>query len=97
MIARMPLVVPDTDQTPDLLDLETGTLRIKAAEWAAREHGLRAPFEVSEPERVEFPGGYAFTVTVRETEPHPGTGKRRAGTAQFDRTGRPVMWNLDVD
>ena len=92
----MPLVVPDTDQTPDLLELEAAVLLSKAEAWA-RENGAEGPLLVADPVREEFEGGHMFAVGVHEAGPRAATGKRRAWTARFDRAGRPVMWSVEED
>lgn len=83
MIDRESSVVPEN---PAFL----AQIRERAIAWAKR-CGLKPPFTVTGPERVEYPQeGYGYTVLVQET-----TGKERLGTARFSSTGRETYWTVD--
>src|SRR6266852_2725735 len=65
-------------------------VRVDAIEWA-KECGLKPPFAVDGPERVNYPRqGHGYVVTIRED-----TGKRRQGSARFTSEGAPSYWSLD--
>lgn len=63
---------------------------MNAIEWA-KECGLKSPFTVGGPERVNYPRyGHGYVVTIRED-----TGKQRQGSARFTSDGAQSYWCLD--
>ena len=65
-------------------------VRLAAIEWA-KECGLKPPFTVNGPERVNYPReGHGYVVSIRED-----TGKQRLATARFTSAGAPSYWSLD--
>lgn len=61
-----------------------------AIEWA-KECGLKPPFRVNGPDRVEYQReGHGYVVTIKEE-----TGKQRLGSARFNSNGTPTYWSLD--
>lgn len=66
-------------------------IRTKGVEWA-EECGLRPPFSVSGPDRIDYPRhGHGYVVTVQEK-----TGKCRLGSARFTSEGVRSYWSLDT-
>jgi hypothetical protein len=77
---------PEKVDSPEFLE----TIRVKATQWA-QECGLRPPFTVGGPERVNYPKqGHGYVVTLRENE-----GKERLGSARFSSSGAPTYWSVD--
>ena len=65
-------------------------IRASATLWA-KECGLKPPFIVSGPERVDYPKkGHGYVVTIKEE-----TGRQRLGSARFNSNGAPTYWSLD--
>lgn len=65
---------------------------LKAAITWAQECGLNGPFNVTGPERVDYPRhGHGYAVTVKEQ-----TGKGRMGTARFTAEGKTSYWSMDT-
>jgi hypothetical protein len=66
-------------------------LRATAIQWAT-ECGLRPPFTVNGPEKVDYPQyGHGYVVHITEQRP----GKSRMGTARLTSEGNPAFWSLD--
>lgn len=82
-----PAEPPPPPAPPPSLD----EIRAAAVEWATRS-GLRPPFTVTGPDRVDFPQhGHGYLVLIQER-----TGKRcRLGTARFTSEGQPSYWSID--
>jgi hypothetical protein len=65
-------------------------VRRDATLWA-QECGLKPPFTVNGPERVNFSkGGHGYEVTIKED-----SGKQRQGSARFNSKGASTYWSLD--
>lgn len=65
-------------------------IRVEAIEWA-KGCGLKPPFTVNGPERVDYrKEGHGYVVTIEEE-----TGKQRLGSARFNSNGTPTYWCLD--
>ena len=100
-LKQMPLVAPDLPtgeikatvipmfpepEKPVSLDW----LRDEGKKWA-EECGLRPPFMLTGPDRVDYPRyGYGYSMTVKEE-----TGKGRLGTARFNQFGERSYWSID--
>ena len=71
---------------PELL----ARIRQDVVEWA-KECGLRPPFNVSGPDRVNYPRqGHGYAATIKEE-----TGKARMGSARYTSTGDRSYWTID--
>ena len=58
----------------------------------AKECGLREPFLLGGPDRVDYPvRGHGYVVTVKEQ-----AGKQRMGTARFNSEGEHRYWSQDT-
>jgi len=65
-------------------------VKARAAE-VARECGLKEPFLLTGPDRVDYPErGHGYIVVVKEE-----TGRQRMGSARFDAEGQHRYWSLD--
>jgi hypothetical protein len=65
-------------------------IKAKAAD-IARECGLREPFLLTGPDRVNYPvRGHGYVVVVKEQ-----SGKQRMGSARFNAEGEHRYWSLD--
>lgn len=101
IMKQMPLVAPELPTgeikatvTPMFREPEKPVslewLREEGKKWA-EECGLRPPFMVTGPDRVDYPRyGYGYAMTVKEE-----TGKGRLGTARFDQFGERSYWSID--
>lgn len=65
-------------------------IRVDAIEWAS-ECGLKPPFMVNGPDRVNYPRyGHGYVLTIKEE-----TGRERLGSARFNSDGARTYWSLD--
>ncbi len=65
-------------------------IRRDVIEWA-KECGLKPPFNVSGPDRVEYPRqGHGYAATIQEE-----TGKCRMGSARYTSAGDRSYWTID--
>lgn len=69
---------------------------LKSAEVWAIECGLRGPFDLAGPDKVDYPQhGYGFVVLVSELNPYKPGARVRMGTARFTDQGERAMWTID--
>jgi hypothetical protein len=81
---------PPDDQSEIASPAFVEKVREDGIEWA-KECGLKPPFTVDGPERVNYPRyGHGYVMTIRED-----MGKRRLGSARFTSNGAPSYWSLD--
>lgn len=74
------------EDPPELLAM----IKARAVE-VAKECGLREPFLLGGPDRVDYPQrGHGYIVTVKEQ-----TGKGRMGSARFNSEGEHRYWSQD--
>ena len=74
-------------ETPEFL---SGILN-NAGAWA-EECGLKKPFDLSGPDRVNYPRhGHGYVVTVKEQ-----SGKQRAASARYTSEGVRGYWSVDT-
>jgi hypothetical protein len=84
--APLPTSDPTKIESPAFLE----KIRADATLWA-KECGLKPPFIVNGPERMNYPKmGHGYVVTIKEE-----TGKERLGSARFNSNGAPTYWSLD--
>ena len=77
---------PPSDQAKIASPAFLEKVRVDAIEWA-KECGLKPPFTVDGPERVNYSRyGHGYVVTIRED-----TGKRRLGSARFSRASAALQ------
>lgn len=91
MRIEIPLTMVDVGPciVPDHSVFLVGT-RERAVAWAKRA-GLKPPFTVTGPDRVNYPEkGHGYVVLIQEE-----TGKRRMGTARFTSSGNESLWTVD--
>lgn len=82
-------------QMPMKAEPSLDEIRTRAVQWA-KECGLKPPFCVSGPERVDYPQrGHGYAVQIREERPDMDNAKCRLGTARFTADGEPAMWTID--
>jgi len=75
-----------TQDTPEFL----ATIKARAVE-VAKECGLREPFLLGGPDRIDYPQhGHGYIVTVKEQ-----AGKGRMGSARFNSEGEHRYWSQD--
>ena len=90
---KRPAPEPSTGQLliPEASKASMEAIRDKAAAWAERS-GLKPPFSMTGPDRVDFPErGHGYVIVVQEA----AGDSPRMGTARFDADGRPTMWSID--
>lgn len=87
--AAAPVRTPPQPPSPPSMD----TVKQQAIEWATK-CGLRPPFAVNGPEKVDYPQwGHGYVVHLQETL--PTNGRCRMGTARFTWDGTPSYWSVD--
>ena len=75
------------EESPALM----ATIKARAVE-VAKECGLKEPFLLGGPDRVDYPvRGHGYVVTVKEE-----TGRGRMGTARFNSEGEHRYWSQDT-
>lgn len=88
-IAKKEEILVQTTLVAPSAELLTEILK-SATDWA-KECGLREPFNLSGPTKIDYPQrGYGFNVVIQEA----GDAKR-LGTARFTAEGKRSLWTRD--